>query len=109
MDEILNSVLFLLIGLERMSRRVMVLRGKLLEAQHFTFILVIGHAFANFALAAAAIPIVLVARVVSVALPIGAVEPHRACQPKRHSHPDLGRPARRHLSGAGTLIARVRV
>ena len=49
-DEILNSVLFLLIGLE---------------------ILVIGRAFANFALAAAAVPIVLVARLISVALPIG--------------------------------------
>jgi Na+:H+ antiporter len=49
-DEILNSVLFLLIGLE---------------------ILLIGRAFANFALAATAIPIVLIARLVSVALPIG--------------------------------------
>src|SRR5690242_5994073 len=48
-DEILNSVLFLLIGLE---------------------ILVIGRAFANFALAATAVPVVLVARLVSVALPI---------------------------------------
>jgi CPA1 family monovalent cation:H+ antiporter len=49
-DEILNSLLFLLIGLE---------------------ILVIGRAFANFALAATAIPIVLLARLVSVAIPIG--------------------------------------
>jgi CPA1 family monovalent cation:H+ antiporter len=48
-DEILNSVLFLLIGLE---------------------ILLIGRAFANFALAATAIPVVLLARLVSVALPI---------------------------------------
>ena len=71
MDEILNSRP---VPSNRAGKNVQKGHGsprEIVRGQHFTFILVIGHAFANFALAAAAIPIVLVARVVSVALPIG--------------------------------------
>ncbi len=80
-DEVLNSVLFLLIGLE-----VLVLRFQV----------------AGLALAACAAPIVLFARLVAVSTPVllfrwgGNLSLGNAV-------PDLGGGARRHLGGAGTL------
>ena len=83
-DELLNSVLFLLIGLE-----VLVLS---LEPAHVSIV-------------AVAIPIVLLARLVSVAIPISALSMRQSFSRGAIPHPHLGRPARRRLGGAGAVAA----
>ena len=85
-DELLNSVLFLLIGLE---------------------VLVLAFEPAQVWIVLASIPIVLAARLISVALPITVLSIR---QPSVWLDPDphLGRPARRRFGGAGTVAARKR-
>ena len=88
LDEILNAVLFLLIGLE---------------------ILAIPLQTEALWIAAAAIPLVLLARLLAVAVPIGLLRLRRdftAGAPPGH---DLRGPARRHIGRARPLPARERV
>ena len=87
-DEILNSVLFLLIGLE---------------------VLIIRPSPEHAVLALAAIPIVLTARWVAVSVPIGAHGHPPTLHKGGYPDTDLGRPARRHFGGAGPLVARGRL
>ena len=88
LDEILNSVLFLLIGLE---------------------VLVIGLSSEYFGIALVAIPVVLAARWIAVAIPIGLLAVRETFTRGAIVHADLGRSARRHLGGAGAFAAAVRI
>ena len=87
-DEIFNSLLFLLIGLE---------------------VLVVGIYLDHLALSLAAIPLVLAARWISVAGTDRPVVATGAVLPRRDHAADLGRFARRYLGGAGPVAARDRV
>lgn len=81
-DEILNAVLFVLIGLE---------------------MLVLNFTTATVIAGVLAIPITLFCRFVAVGLPISAMSMRRAFTPPRGQDPHLGRTARRHLGRTSAL------
>ena len=83
-DEVLNSVLFLLIGLE---------------------VLVLSLERASLTLALAAIPIVLVARLLAVAAPLPLFIRSGISVLTQRPLPDLGRRPRRHLGGSCPVAA----
>ena len=84
LDEVLNAILFVLIGVEVLA---LAFTGKLL---------LVG---------LAAIPIVLFARLASVAGPIALTADARAVPQVHDPHADLGRAARRHLGRSGPVAA----
>ena len=84
LDEILNSVLFLLIGLE---------------------VLVIGFRSEYFGVALVAIPVVLAARWIAVAIPSDLLAVRETFTKRRHRDAHLGWPARRHIGGARPVAA----
>ncbi len=83
-DELLNSVLFLLIGLE---------------------LIVVGVNLRFGWLALCAIPLVLIARAAAVSIPVTGLSLFHALHQGQRSGDDLGRRARRHLGGVGAVTA----
>ena len=84
LDEILNALLFVLIGLE---------------------ILVLTFTRDLFFAGLLAIPAILLARWVSVAVPIAVIRRWRRLPPRHSHHHDVGRFERRHLGSAGAVAA----
>ncbi len=83
-DETLNAVLFVLIGLE---------------------VLALTFTAKNLVAGLLAIPIVLAARLISVGLPIRVLAASGLVRAVHGTHPDVGRPAGRDLGGPGPVRA----
>ena len=83
-DEILNAVLFVLIGME---------------------VLLVAFSAGTLVAAAVAAAVTLLARALTVGLPVGLLHARIQTAEGGWMGADLGRPARRHLGGAGPVAA----